>query len=103
MAAKKFTLLELHLGDGTVQIGPATLGDAADGVPIGDGDAGADADQSATADGDGSGGRSCPGRTAGKLLLVLGGLVVVGLVVAKLLGGDEDLEELEDLADLETE
>ncbi|MEF8855889.1 MAG: hypothetical protein V5A16_00555 [Haloplanus sp.] len=91
MADKKFTLLELHLGDGTVQIGPATL----DG-----GDASDDATESGADDATGNGG-CCPGRKVGKLLLALLVLALFALGLKKTLGGGEDLDELEDLADLD--
>jgi len=102
MADKKITLIELNLGDGTIQIGPATLGDGASAV-------GTDTDTGEPTDSDGeddeSGGCGCPARKAGKLLLVLGVLAVVTLVAKKLLGGGEyeDLDELEDLSDLDEE
>jgi len=87
MADKKFTLLELHLGDGTVQIGPATIGDEPSGVTEPEAE---DADE-------GDGGCGCPGRKAGKLLLVLLVLALVVVVVKKVLGGSEELDELEAL------
>mgnify|MGYP000170990375 CR=1 FL=1 len=98
MADKKFTLLELNLGDGTIQIGPATLGegssDEAEPAP----------DDSDPADDETSGGCGCPGKKAGKLLAVVLVLALVALAAKKLLGGSvEDLDELEDLADLDEE
>jgi hypothetical protein len=99
MADKKLTLLELNLGDGTIQIGPATLGDDATGVD-------ADTDEPGDVESDdGDGGCGCPARKVGKLLLVLGTLAVVAVLVKKLLGGGEygDLDELEDLAELDEE
>jgi len=95
MGTKKFTLLELNFGDGTVQIGPATLGGPSD-----DDDPDDDPIDDADEDADGCG---CPGRTLGKLLLALGALALLAVVVSKLLGGDDDLDELEDLADLDAE
>ncbi|AZH25437.1 hypothetical protein [Haloplanus aerogenes] len=92
MADKKFTLLELHLGDGTVQIGPATIGDeSANEITEPEQK---DPDESED-------GGACPMRKAGKLLVVLAVLVLLTLGVKKVLGGGEDLEELEDLADLD--
>mgnify|MGYP006281923155 CR=1 FL=1 len=111
MADKKLTLLELNLGDGTVQIGPATLGGDDGGLELDDDDLDddLDLDLGLDLDDDGEdesgGGASCPGRKAGKLLLVLGVLGVLALLVKKLLGGGEyeDLDELEDLAELDEE
>jgi len=95
MADKKFTLLELHLGDGTVQIGPATLGGTDEAAEP------AEPDAEESADGDDEGGCGCPGRTVGKLLLAVLVLALLVLGVKKALGGGEDLDELEDLADLD--
>jgi hypothetical protein len=95
MVDKKLTLLELNLGDGTVQIGPATLGGSSDD----DDDATVDDED----EGDAAEGCGCPGRKLGTLLLVLGGLVLLAVVAKKLRGGDDDLDELEDLADLDEE
>ncbi|WP_248896980.1 hypothetical protein [Haloplanus halobius] len=94
MASKKFTLLELHFGDGTVQIGPATLGAGESSDAESEDEADAD-----TTDGD----ASCPVCTVGKLLLAAVVLALLAAVVRKVLGGDEDLEELEDLTDLDAE
>jgi len=96
MADKKLTLLELNLGDGTVQIGPATLGGEPNETPAPDtDDADTDTDQG---DDDGCG---CPGRKVGKLLLVALVLALLALGIKKALGGGEDLDELEALADLD--
>jgi hypothetical protein len=107
MADKKFTLLELNLGDGTIQIGPATLGgdDGLAEVDLDDDldEVDLDLDLDSEDDGDGSDDGSCLGRTVGKLFLAVLALVVVTLVVKKLRGGSEDLDELEDLADLDEE
>jgi hypothetical protein len=94
MVDRKLTLLELNFGDGTVQIGPPTVGG-----PSGNDDATADG-----SDGEGDtvedGGSR--GRGLGKLLVVLGALVVLAVAVSKL-RGDDDLDELEELADLDEE
>jgi hypothetical protein len=90
MADTKFTLLELHLGDGAVRIGSRTPGEGSTDVNA---ESGSDTD-----DDDGG---TCPARTAAKLLLAVGGLVALLLVASKLLGDDEDIEELEELADLD--
>ncbi|WP_423750574.1 hypothetical protein [Salinirarus marinus] len=100
MADKKFTLLELHLDEGSIQFGPSQMGDVVgkrktEAAPTGDGDANADADESADA-----GGCSCPGGRAGKLLAVLVVALVVAVAAKKLLGGDEALDELDELDDL---
>jgi hypothetical protein len=94
MADKKFTLLELHLDDGSVRLGPATLG--AEDNEITEPES-KDPDESE------SDGGCCPGRKAGKLLIVLLVLAVLVFGLKKLLGGGEDLEELEELADLDEE
>ena len=96
MADKKFTLLELHLGDGTVQIGPATIGTEPDGSTEPEA---TDAHEPGGEDADGG----CPGRTAAKVLLVVAVIALAAGVARKLLGGDEELEELEELADLNEE
>jgi hypothetical protein len=96
MVDRKLTLLELNFGDGTVQIGPPTVGG-----PSGDDDATADG-----SDGEGDtvedGGSRGRGLGLGKLLVVLGALVVLAVAVSKL-RGDDDLDELEELADLDEE
>jgi hypothetical protein len=103
MADKKFTLLELNLGDGTIQVGPATLGGDDGGLGLGQDDDGdeADPDLDLADDADAGDGGSCPGRTAGKLILALLAVAVVTLLAKKLLGGGDDLDELEALADLD--
>jgi hypothetical protein len=98
MAKKKLTLLELNLGDGTIQIGPATLGDGANGTP--ETETETDADDAVDGADDGCG---CPGRKAGKLLLVVLVLALLVFGIKKALGGGEDLDELEDLADLDAD
>jgi len=91
MADKKFTLLELHLGDGTVQIGPATIGDESSDVTEPEAK---DSDEE-------DGGCGCPARKVGKLLFVVLVVALLALGIKKALGGGEDLDELEDLADLD--
>ncbi len=92
MAEKSLTLLEVHLGDGDVRIGPNRLLGGSDDEPLTEpeGDAGA-----SDSEADSSGG--CPGRSIGIALLVVGLLAVVGFAAARLLGG----EGLEDAADLD--
>jgi hypothetical protein len=100
MVDRKLTLLELNFGDGTVQIGPPTVGG-----PSGDDDATADGSdgEGDTVEDGGSRGRGLGlGLGLGKLLVVLGALVVLAVAVSKL-RGDDDLDELEELADLDEE
>jgi hypothetical protein len=94
MADKKFTLLELHLDDGSIQIGPAALG--AEDNEITEPEA---EDEGETDDGDDGG--CCPGRKLGKLLVALLVVAVLAFGLKKVLGGGDDLDELEDLADLD--
>jgi hypothetical protein len=93
MADKKFTLLELHLDDGSIQIGPSALGDEDNEITEPESE---DEDEGGSEDGG-----TCPGRKAGKLLVVLLVLGLLALGLKKALGGGEDLDELEDLADLD--
>jgi len=98
MADKKFTLLELHLDDGSIQVGPAALG--AEDNEITEPEAEDEYEDEDQAD---DGGCGCPARKAGKLLVVLLVLAVLALGLKNVLGGGEDLEELEELADLDEE
>lgn len=93
MADKKFTLLEFHLDEGSIQIGPSALGAEDDEIsePEAEGEDGGEVDD----------GGCCPGRKVGKLLVVLLVLALLALGLKKALGGGEDLDELEDLADLD--
>lgn len=89
MAESSFTLLEIHLGDGDVRIGPnRLLGGTDDETPT---EVDRDADDS------GSSGGRCSGKSIGIALLVVGLLAVAGFAAARLLGGDG----LEDAADLD--
>jgi len=90
MADKKFTLLELHLDDGSIQVGPSVLGAEDNEIT-----------EPETEDEDESDCGTCPGRKVGKLLVVLLVLALLALGVKKLLGGGDDLDELEELADLD--
>ena len=97
MADKKFTLLELHLDEGSIQVGPAALGAGGDGITE------PESKDSGESEGESGGDASCPGRKLGKLLVTLLVIAVLVLGLKKLLGGGDDLEELEDLADLDEE
>jgi len=92
MATKKFTLLELHLDEGSIQVGPASLGTSDESAPD---------DGESVADGETVEDGRCPGRTAGKLLLALLALALLAAVVKKVVGGGDDLDELEALAELD--
>ena len=94
MTDSSVTLLEVHLGDGDVRIGPFELfgagGEAADGEL-------ADADSVAAVSDDGAGNDpvdadsdgGCRARSVAGLLLALAALVAVAVGVAKLRGDDE--------------
>lgn len=92
MATRKFTLVELHLDDGTVQIGPATIGEESANEIT-------EPERKDTAEQDD--GCGCSGRKVGKILLALLVLALLALGINKALGGGEDLDELEELADLD--
>lgn len=91
MSEKSLTLLELHLGDGDVNIGPFGItsgvdeGDAAPAVERQD-----DADVDEPEESDGS--SRCTAKAVGGLLLALGALAVVAVAAAKLLGGDDGVD-----------
>jgi hypothetical protein len=92
MADKKFTLLELHLDEGSIQVGPAALGAGGDGIT--------EPESKDSGEGD----ASCPGRKLGKLLVALLVIAVLVLGLKKVLGGgSEDLDELEELSKLDEE
>ncbi|MFB6255972.1 MAG: hypothetical protein ABEH58_04465 [Haloplanus sp.] len=92
MADRKFTLVELHLDEGSIQVGSSGLG-VENGVT--------DPSAETEADGESGNGGTGPGRSVGKFLVVLVGVALLALGFKKLLGGGEDLDELEDLADLD--
>ena len=102
MSEKSVTLLELHLGDGDVRIGPNTLfggtdDAAADTSPDGDG-VGVETNPVDGEEADGAGG--CPGKSIGVALLLVGLLAAAGFAAARLLGDDlEDATELDELAE----
>jgi len=87
MADSSFTLLEIHLGDGDIEIGPFDLFNAGDdSATDADSEAEPEADADATDD-DSVGG--CRARSVAGLLLALAALVAVAVGVAKLRGDDE--------------
>ena len=91
MADSSVTLLEIHLGDGDIEIGPFDLFGASD-ESAADVDSEAAADAEAEADTDATGGESdggCRARSVAGLLLALAALAVVAVGVAKLRGDDE--------------
>ena len=87
MTDSSFTLLEVHLGDGDIEIGPFELFGASEepaAIDASEADADADADEGDT---DSDGGVSA--RSVAGLLLALAALVAVAVGVAKLRGDDE--------------
>lgn len=97
MAERSLTLLEIHLGDGDVRIGPNALLGGTDADAI-EGDA--DAGDNETSGSDASGGRR-RGTSIGIALLAVGLVTIAGFVAARLLGedGPEDALELDSLAE----
>jgi hypothetical protein len=95
MADKKFTLLEFHLDEGSIQVGPSVIGDERNAIT--------EPESKDPDEGEGESGGGCPGRKAGKLLVVLLVLAVLALGLKKVLGGGDDLDELEELAELDEE
>lgn len=98
MSEKSLTLLELHLDDGRIQIGPRSLSTGRSTREEADGEAG-DVDvidgSDESADGDGAD----TGGSAAKALLALLVVATLALAAWKLLGG-EDLEAVEELDEL---
>lgn len=87
MSDSSFTLVELHLGDGDIEIGPFELfGTDDESALTADSEGEAQADDDAT-DGESDGGVSA--RSVAGLLLALAALVAVAVGVAKLRGDDE--------------
>lgn len=96
MSDTSFTLLEVHLGDGDIQIGPFGLdvapgeqAEAAGAVGKAETDTG---DAAGDTDGDG-GGRCgcCSAKSVAGVLLAVGLLAAVAVAGAKLLGGDDEV------------
>jgi hypothetical protein len=86
MGESSFTILELHLGDGDIEIGPFELFGAADESA----DVEIESSENAAADEtDDDGGVSA--KSIVGLLLALALLVVVAVGVAKLRGDDEEV------------
>jgi hypothetical protein len=87
MTDSSFTLLEVHLGDGDIEIGPFELFGASDetaAITESETEAEAETDEGDT---DSDGGVSA--LSAAGLLLALAALIAVGVGVAKLRGDDE--------------
>ncbi|XVH31767.1 hypothetical protein ACNS7O_00900 [Haloferacaceae archaeon DSL9] len=97
MGDKRFTLVELHLTDGDLQIGPRSLGETLGAVgETDDRDERVDDDETdAAADADDETG--CLACAIGKLLVVLALLGVVAAVATKYLSEDaaDELAELD--------
>lgn len=89
MSEKSITLLELHLGDGDINVGPFGVTgrlDETEETP----EVGGENDGNGVEAAEESGG--CPAKSIGGLLLLIGVLAAVGVGVAKLLGGDDDVD-----------
>lgn len=106
MSDKSFTLLEISLGDGEIQIGPKSLGSGGDAA---EGPDETDVPSNTVA---GSADRSCPcpmcsdgcdclACKLGKTALVLGLVSAIAVALWKALGSDglEELDEVEELID----
>ena len=93
MADKKFTFLEFHLHDSDLQFGPKSIGGEFVEEMAGEsGEAEGTGREIEVAEGEGSNGPS-----VAKALLALVVLAVLVYAVRTLLGGDEELAELEEL------
>ncbi|OYR38546.1 hypothetical protein [Halorubrum sp. Hd13] len=91
MADSSVTLLEIHLGDGDIEIGPFDLFNAGDESAT-DADSEAEVEAEAEADADATDDDSDGGvsaRSVAGLLLALGALVAIAVGVAKLRGDEE--------------
>jgi hypothetical protein len=87
MAESSFTLLEVHLGDGNVEIGPFKLFGASEEPAAGiESNSDANADR-ASDDAESDGG--CRGKSIAGLLLALAALVAVAVAVVTLRGDDD--------------
>ncbi|MFB6154549.1 MAG: hypothetical protein ABEJ22_01555 [Haloferacaceae archaeon] len=93
MADKEFTFFELHLHDADVQFGPESIGSGVLGSDEGDSEetepTGHDVEVAAS-EGGGAG-------TAVAALVVLVAVAALVYAAKKLLGGDDELAELEEL------
>ncbi|GAB3418538.1 hypothetical protein GCM10027435_18720 [Haloparvum alkalitolerans] len=103
MADKSFTLLQIRLGDGDVQIGPKSLGagrtaDAADGADGAESTGDSDVETRSCPCPMCADGCDCPACTLGKGALLVGVLAALAVAAWKLLGGGEfeDLEAVEE-------
>jgi len=91
MSERSLTLLEIHLGDGTIQIGPRTIGSKMET------EAASEADEAAN---DNSEADGCPLRTPLLGLLALGVVAAIAAVVWKQVGA-RDLDDAVALDDLD--
>ncbi|MFC7322984.1 hypothetical protein ACFQMF_00160 [Halorubrum rutilum] len=90
MSDSSFTLLEVHLGDGDVDVGPFELFGAAEEPAAGTESASdANGDRASDDAGDAGSGGGCRGKSIAGLLLALAALAAVAVGVARLRGDDE--------------
>ena len=87
MSDTSFTLLEVHLGDGDIQIGPFGVDVAPDERTEVAGDPASDAEEDAENGGEGG---CCSVRSIVAVVLAIGVLAAAAIAAAKLLGGDEE-------------
>jgi hypothetical protein len=93
MGESSFTILEIHLGDGDIEVGPFELFGAADdstAIAAAESSANTDADTGTDETDDGSAGGVSAKSIVG-LLLALAALVAVAVGVVKLRGDDEEI------------
>jgi hypothetical protein len=100
----EITVLSVRLGDGSIQVGPKTLGGRTDAdAGESDADAGESDDDAGDESDDDTGGGGSPGRRIATLLLAVGVAALLVALIARALGDDEGLEELEELEELADE
>jgi hypothetical protein len=95
MGDRKFTLLELHFDEG-FQIGPKAMGVGSGGS---DEDEAEDVDEAADADAGSDAPEGGPNPVAGLVGLLV--LVAIAVAVRRLLGGDDEEFEQEELEEFE--